>query len=132
MALVNWAHTLLGCAMTYKLLRENVADITDVEHAFGTTKLLPAVDDIPQEFIAGNKYTELSSCLFRGDKLPNYVVIFNEGFGDLDIVKDLNRCVHAHLRSFEPKHQHKIAGVGYMISKVCKLEDDSILEGAKP
>jgi len=33
----------------------------------------------------------------------------------------LNRAVRSHLQSYGPKHEHKIAGVGYMMSRACTL-----------
>lgn len=32
-----------------------------------------------------------------------------------DPIERFQRCISAHLKSFEPKHEHKIAGVGYLI-----------------
>lgn len=107
--------------MPYSLTPADLKTITDVDCAFGATKLLPALDDIPAEFKShsGNLYTKLADALFFGRKLPECDIQMNPGFEDC--VADLRRCVGAHLASFEPKHEHKIAGVAYMISKMCSL-----------
>lgn len=34
----------------------------------------------------------------------------------------LNQAVRANLTSYGPKHEHKIAGVGYLISKAMRFE----------
>lgn len=115
--------------MSYSITPELAASITDPELAFATTRLLPAWDDIPEEFKkqSGNIYCQLAHKLFFGDPLPDMEIDIAEGFKP----EDLNKCVRAHLASFEPKHQHKIAGVAYMISLMstitpaqAKPEDD--------
>lgn len=47
--------------------------------------------------------------------------MFRDGFADSEAPALLNRVVMAHLRSFEPKHEHKIAGLGYLVSQVCDI-----------
>lgn len=84
---------------------------------FSTMGLLPAWEDIPQDFRRGNRYTELASALFCGSELPNWEIEMKEGFDP----QVLNRAVRAHLQSFGPRHEHKIAGVGYMIAQAAIL-----------
>ncbi|KQW19801.1 MULTISPECIES: hypothetical protein [Pseudomonas] len=103
--------------MAYSLTPEQIASITKPEVAFSTERLLPAWADIPDEFKNGNIYTELASAIFYGTKLPPGTIEFNEGFTP----EALNNCVRAHLQSFGPKHEHKIAGVGFMIASACTL-----------
>lgn len=105
----------------YSLLRESLDTITDVEMAFGTIKLLPPYESIPDEFKRGNDYTKLMDCLFAGIPMPEGEIIFREGFDDAGAPALLNRVVRAHLRSFEPKHEHKIAGLGYLVSQACSV-----------
>lgn len=50
----------------FNLTRESLNTITDVEIAFGTTKLLPSYDAVPEEFKRGNDYTKLLEHLFFG------------------------------------------------------------------
>ena len=105
----------------FKLKRESLNTITDVEIAFGTTKLLPPFDAVPDEFKRGNDYTKLLDRLFADQPPPEGEIVFREGFDDADAPALLNRVVRAHLRSFEPKHEHKIAGLGYLISLACEV-----------
>ena len=100
----------------FNLKRESLNAITDVEIAFGTTKLLPPYDAVPDEFKRGNDYR-----LFADQPPPDGEIVFREGFDVADAPALLNRVVRAHLRSFEPKHEHKIAGLGYLISRVCEV-----------
>lgn len=105
----------------FNLKRESLNTITDVEIAFGTTKLLPPYDAVPDKFKRGNDYTKLLDTLFAGKPLPEGEIVFREGFDDADAPALLNRVVMAHLHSFEPKHEHKIAGLGYLISLACEV-----------
>lgn len=98
----------------FKISAEDVASVTDAELAFGTIRLLPKEEDIPKQFWDGNFYTKLASAIFYNTELPSGRIVFNEGFNKDSIVK----AVRAHLRSFEPHHEHKIAGVGYLIACV--------------
>lgn len=102
----------------YKLTVEQIASVTDAELAFSTDKLLPEWEQIPDEFKRGNVYTKLVEALMFNRPLPNTQMVLNEGVTS----ENLNRCVRAHLQSFGPKHEHKIAGVGYMISLACTIE----------
>ena len=43
--------------MAYTLTPEQVESITGPERAFSTERLLPAWEDIPEEFKRGNVYT---------------------------------------------------------------------------
>lgn len=105
----------------YKLTRESLNTITDLDMAWGTTKLLPDYSKVPEDFKSGNIYTKLLDCMFSGVPLPKGEIIFRKGFDDADAPKQLTRVIHAHLKSFEPKHEHKIAGLGYVISQVCEI-----------
>ncbi|MYM92612.1 hypothetical protein [Duganella vulcania] len=107
--------------MAYTLTRDDLASINDIEVAFSTERFLPAWEDIPQSFKQGNIYTTLAEAIFYGTSLPSGDMEFLPGFEDDDAPAALNRCVRAHIRSFGPKHQHKIAGVGFLISQVCKI-----------
>ncbi|ONF42519.1 hypothetical protein BTO32_15005 [Marinobacter lutaoensis] len=104
----------------YSLTPEQVASITDVELAFSTERLLPTWEEIPEDFKRGNLYTSLAEAIFYGTELPACKVELNDGVKP----EHLNRCVRAHLQSFGPKHEHKIAGVGYMISQACRLHPE--------
>ena len=103
--------------MSYCVTPESMASITDVEMAFSTDRLLPEIEDVPAEFIAGNVYTKLAESIFYGRPLPDCEMEMKDGFDP----QALNRAVQAHLQSFGPKHQHKIAGVGFMIAQAAVL-----------
>ncbi len=105
----------------FVLTRDSLAAVTDLEVAFGTTKLLPHYDTVPDEFKRGNDYTRLVDCLFGNKGVPDGEINFREGFDQPDVPALLNRAVAAHLRSFDPKHEHKIAGLGYLISLACEV-----------
>jgi hypothetical protein len=103
--------------MAYQLTPEQICSITDVECAFSTDRLLPDWEDIPEDFKSGNAYTELATAIFYGTDLPKGEIDLNDGVEP----SQLNRCIRAHLQSFGPKNEHKLAGVGYMIACVCTL-----------
>lgn len=104
--------------MPYTLTPEQAASITDPELVFGASRLLPVWDDIPEEFKVGrNVYCKLAASLLYGTELPKLEVTMTDGFTP----EVLQRCVQAHLASFEPKHERKMAGVGFMISKMATL-----------
>ena len=106
--------------MTYAPTGKDLESITDAEVAFSTEKLLPKMVDIPDEFHgSGNIYTKIASAVFFGSKLPDGNVSVNDGIDE----GLLFRAVRAHLGSWAPKHEHKIAGVGYMISKFCTIKE---------
>lgn len=106
--------------MTYEVTADDVKSTTDVEMAFATTRLLPSYELVPKEFKKGNLYTKTVSAIFFGTELPKANLYLN-----LDVTpEELNKCITAHLKSFEPKHEHKIAGVGYLLSKIATLETD--------
>lgn len=103
--------------MAYTLTVDDVNGIIDVEVAFSTTRLLPKSADIPQSFWLGNVYTRLAEALAFGREVPEGEVSLIEGLDEENLV----RCINAHLSSCSPKHEHKIAGVGFMISQMCTI-----------
>lgn len=107
--------------MAYALSRADLGSISDVEAAFSTVRLLPAEEDIPPEFKQGNLYTKVVEALFYGNELPQCEMVFLPGFDDDEAPADLNRCVRAHLKSYSPQQQHKVAGIGLMIAACCEL-----------
>jgi hypothetical protein len=104
-------------APTITPTRVDAEPITDLELAFGTTRLLPPPEAIPEAFWRGNAYTQLAEALFYGSPLAPLLIAFKPGF-DAD---QMRRIVRSHLASFEPKHPHKIAGVGYLMSLMAVL-----------
>ena len=108
--------------MTFTVTPEQINSITDVELAFGTTKLLPSWGDIPEKFKRGNLYTEVAEAIFFGSEFPDCTIEFDEEFISSDT---LNKLIRAHLQSREPKHEHKIAGVGYLMSLLSTVKENS-------
>lgn len=103
--------------MAYTLPPADLASVADPEAAFSTERLLPSWEDIPEEFRRGNFYTKLAEAIFYGWELPACEIEMKEGLEP----QVLNRTVRAHLQSFGPKHEHKIAGDGYMIAQAAGL-----------
>lgn len=98
---------------------EDVASITQLELAFGTTRFLPAEDAIPQEFYsARNIYVQIITAIFLGGAIPDGEITIHDGIE----AETLNRFIRAHVASFEPRHQHKIAGVAYLLSQLSTVE----------
>ena len=112
--------------MSYNITCEQISTISDLDLAFGTTKFLPNYrTDVPEEFKGvSNIYCRLVESWFFGSESPKGNVSFNDGFQYDGAVKDMQRVVRAHLKSREPKHEHKISGVGYMLSKIVTITPD--------
>lgn len=107
----------------WSLTQADLDATTALEWAFGTTRCLPPEDQIPKEFWEPwngkpNIYISIIDALFCGNDVPEGELVFNDGFTGENLMK----CVEAHLRSFAPRHEHKIAGLAYMISKVTTVK----------
>lgn len=88
-----------------------VSDVMLAFPAIVTGKLLPPVEDIPKEFINGNRWTELVNRHFAG--LPVTASLScKDGVDYTAALRQVSAC----MASFEPKHEHKIAGVAYLMS----------------
>jgi len=103
-----------------------IPEVTDGEIAFGTAKALPVYDSLPEEFQRhnGTKWNELVSAMFfcglrEIDATPKEGVDEEKAW----------RAIRAHLGSWEPKHEHKEAGVAYMMSQW--FEDDITWKAGK-
>lgn len=109
-------------APPYTLSHAEMCNINDIDVAFGTTKYLPPDAAIPAEFKRhSNIYSRLAEALIFGTALPAGELQFLPGFTEPEDKGRMVRCVRAHLTSYSPKHEHKIAGVAFMISKMCVL-----------
>lgn len=81
-------------------------------------------EDLPESFREGWQYNEycraVSSWFYKGAKAyPNGIVLGDHVFvakTEVDAGKAL-AAIEAVLGSFEPKHEHKIAACGYMLSE---------------
>lgn len=90
-------------------------EVSDVDQAFSAKvigRLLPPMSDIPKDFhLDSNKWCDKASSLFFSG-------------GTIDLKPEINRQaafrqLKACLGSFEPKHEHKTAGVAYLLSLWC-------------
>ena len=93
-----------------------ISELSDLQVAFGVgiEKIMPKMTAIPADFkSAGNKWTTIGiRWFFQG--LPKGTT-FHEKSG-VDKAKAL-RHIKAVLGSFEPKHEHKQAAVGFLLSE---------------
>lgn len=106
----------------FEIRPDDLVAITAPEEVFGTTKNLPPMDSIPPEFLNGsNIYVRLVNAIFYGTERPDGEITFRPGFEQESVA----RCVRAHLASYSPKHEHKIAGVSYLLSLMAELEPRS-------
>lgn len=98
-----------------------VPDLSPIDAAFGNIGHLPKWDEIPDDFkqMRGNAYTTfVSEWFFSGRTEADMArLAAREG---IDRAKAL-RAVAAILRSFSPKHEHKEAGAGYLLSQWFEL-----------
>ena len=88
--------------------------VDSLDMAFGgkAMEILPKYSEIPQEFKTGSSpWSQWQSKWFY-DGLKNYPVP-KEGI-DLDLAMQNLKCCQA---SWEPKHEHKVAGVAYLASQ---------------
>ena len=100
---------------------EDLKQINDIEIAFGTSKFLPAKEDIPQEFYTGNDYSKFVDAYFYGRELPAGTIDFKPGF-NIDSMPDIRRILASHLVSHEHKHEYKLAGVAFLLSHIMTIE----------
>lgn len=106
-----------GQPRVFRLDPTSLLAMSDVEAAFGTIRLLPPEEEIPEAFWRGHVYTRAAECRFHGTAAPQVEVQLREGLS----VPDFLCLIDAHPRSFEPRHAHKIADVGYLMSMLCTL-----------
>lgn len=116
--------------MPYILIQEDIDKTTGLELAFGTTRCLPKEDTIPPEFYGpfkgygtGNVYFRMADALFCGSERPDGDVVFNPGFRADGPA--MMKFLAAHLKSFEPRHEHKMAGLAYMISLITTIKEQT-------
>lgn len=96
-----------------------VPETSDLDIAFGNTDHLPSYKSIPEEFKdRGNKHYK-----FCSDWFFNGLVEFPKSKEGVDVGKAL-RAVAAILKSWEPKHEHKMAGAAYLVSQWFDIEDN--------
>jgi hypothetical protein len=91
-----------------------IPEISDLDVAFGTVKGLPDMKRIPAEFqrFGGTKWNNLFSDWFFGG-LKSLRLAPNDGVDKSAALKH----IRALMASFEPAHEHKEAGVAYLMSQ---------------
>lgn len=95
-------------------------EISNAEYAYSLkiNKLLPSMEEIPEEFKVWNgrgpiaqKYIKIANdWFFRGVVIES--VVMKDGIDRRTATRHLGAVIH----SFEPRHEHKIAGVSYLMS----------------
>lgn len=93
---------------------EKPQEVSDVELASltKTDKYLPPYQDIPEEFnLSHNAWNEIVSIWFFMGLDPS-ILTAKPGINKQKALRHLTCC----MRSWEPKHEHKIAGVAYLMS----------------
>ena len=92
-----------------------VPDLDGLDVACGNIKHLPKWDSIPEEFRAHWQHPlarVMESLFFRGGSMAEHGYVPRPG---IDAGK-ATRAIGAILVSFQPKHEHKIAGAAYLAS----------------
>lgn len=95
-----------------------VPEITKMDFAFGNIDHLPKYETIPDEFKDPNSHSRwnlFASHWFFGMLKKNDIDNLKPKDG-IDKIAALKAC-RAILLSFEPQHEHKEAGVAYLLSE---------------
>lgn len=113
----------------WSITQADIDATTDVDVAFTTTRCLPPEDIIPIEYwghykgVSGNVYHWMADALFIGGPMPAGDVTFNAGFKEEG--EPLMKFLMAHMRSFAPRHEHKIAGIAFMIAQIVTVTPEN-------
>lgn len=106
------------------LSQNDIDSITRDEWMHGTMRFLPALNIIPKQFLqelyGPNLYSRMIEAWYTGSTVPFADVSFNPGFRDAAAIK---RFIMAHLNSFDPSHENKIAGCAYLLSQILTLKE---------
>ncbi len=95
-----------------------VPKMTIADISFGNIKYLPKNEDIPNEFkLDSNKANKMASDWFFGLLNKETMPKTKEGLNKFEVLG----AIRAILVSFEPSHEHKIAGVAYLINEWFEL-----------
>jgi hypothetical protein len=104
-----------------------IPDLTRLDTTFGNIAHMPKYDTLPEEFRRerGPYCKAVSNWFFSGAKAhPNGIMIDGVAFvakSGVTAGKAL-AAIKAVLGSFEPKHEHKIAACGFMLSEWFDIE----------
>ena len=96
--------------MKPEIIELSDADIAFPAHVIG--RVIPVWEEIPSEYKDENHpYSKLAARIFFGQAKEEFIDL--EPRDGIDTTKAV-RMIKAALGSFEPKHEHKIAGVAYL------------------
>ncbi len=93
-----------------------IQDVTDAELIFSAniSRLMPKYEEIPSEFkrFGATKWERIADLWFcRGLHGAQFVV--KSGIDEKRVMRHLSTII----QSYEPKHEHKIAAVAYLLSE---------------
>lgn len=96
----------------------SVPQLDDADAAFGNIKHLPRMADLPEQFQrARHPFCEVAQQLFfKGGALESHGLRIKAGLDTRGVM----RAIRAALCSWEPSHEHKIAGVGFLLDQWCE------------
>lgn len=93
-------------------------EVDDVLLAFpaDVRHLMPTYAEIPEEFHRwSNEWNEIAGTWFHRGLNPDVKFYLRDGV-DGDLMMRHLKCI---MGSFQPKHEHKLAAVGYLLSLWC-------------
>lgn len=95
-----------------------IPEVTDIEMAFPTMVPLPAWNDIPEDFRQERGESEpwhriVSTIFCEGGRLSDFGLTPKPGIDKDKATRAIRTC----LGSWEPSHEHKTAGVAFMLSE---------------
>ncbi len=104
-----------------------IPGVSDADVAYSNAQFLPAWDDIPKDFKRhrGTPFNKIVSTLFfEGGKLSDFGLTPKKGVDQRKAMRVIKAC----MGSWDPKHEHKEAGVAFMFSEWFDLNDGSVCE----
>lgn len=99
-----------------------VPEFSDVDAIFPTDTCLPPWETLDEEYQRNSHpCCKIASTLFfNGGRLEDFGLTPKAGVDKGKAIRALGVC----LGSFEPKHEHKIAGVGFLLNEWFDREED--------
>ena len=98
-----------------------VPEVTDLDCAFPTRyrELLPKWEDLTpdEKHMRGPFCDAVSSLFYSGGKLEDQGIRIKDGID----AKKVYRYLRATMGDFGPSHEHKIGGIGHMLSQWCQV-----------
>lgn len=98
--------------------------LTDAEVAFGCIKHLPKREDLPEDFQRNWHRRDhpwcgpVSMLFYEGGSLAQHGLKIKAGLDKADVM----RAIRAALCSFDPSHERKIGGIGFLLSQWCDID----------